>query len=396
MRSSRSPVIFVALIAAAIAVPGAAYSQTVAPKPLMNPQPEAPTNRFGLPIEGFAIVRYTVRADGTTDNVRVTTRMPIQVSDGKVASAVEAWTFTPAMADGMPIEWDNNESVIVFKADPEAMANAFSGRGGGGRATSSPQSGRSNRSIITGRPQGGANAGGNADGEGEGEGEARPAFDPNGPGQMFIRGYREVEASLAAGEIEDAKKRNDRLLEMEGSKLSEFGVGLMQAARIDMLMDDVSAAYAAVRIATDPRLDLLQPSELPVALEYRNTLEMRLGDYVSALKTWERRQQVGGVSATDPMATQAPAIETALQGDAAIAIQAKIMDGTWSHELSRRTFALGDLEGSLKAIDIECDRRAAQFEASDESEFTLPDGWGACVVTISGKDDTKFSLYEFK
>ena len=70
MRSSRIPVLSVALIAAVIAVPGVAFSQTVAPKPLVNEQPEAPTNRFGLPIEGFAIVRYAVRADGTTDNVR--------------------------------------------------------------------------------------------------------------------------------------------------------------------------------------------------------------------------------------------------------------------------------------------------------------------------------------
>jgi len=388
MRSSKSPVIYVALIAAAMAVPGAAFSQMVAPKPLINEQPEAPTNRFGLPIEGFAIVRYKVLADGTTDNVRVITKMPFQVSDGKVRSAVEAWTFTPAMANGMPVEWDNNESVIIFKADPEALANAFAGRGGRG----GPPGGRS------GAPGGrsGAAAGADAEGGNTEGAAAAPAFDPTGPGQMFIRGYREVEASIAEGEVDDAQKRSQRLLETEASRLSEFGVGLMQAARIDMMLDEVVAAYEAVKIATDPRLNLLQPSELPVALEYRNTLELRLGDYVSALKTWERRQQVGGVSATDAMATRAAAIESALQGDAAIAIKAKIIDTTWSHELSRRTFAVGDLEGSLKTIDIECDRRTAQFPASDESEFTLPDGWGACVVTISGKAGTDFSLYEFK
>jgi hypothetical protein len=161
-------------------------------------------------------------------------------------------------------------------------------------------------------------------------------------------------------------------------------------------MGNLHEALAAIDRATDPRLSLLEPSELVVALQYRNVLELRLGDVVGALATLARRQELGAVPDSDLVAQNADKLESGLASDAAIAVQGKILDDTWSHDLSRRTFAIGDVEGSLRQVDIDCDLGTAEFEFSDESEWTLPDSWGACHVTVSGRRDAQFALYEFK
>ena len=326
----------VVLLAGGI-LPAAALGQLVPPVPLTQPQAE-PTNRSGMPAEGWAIVRYWVLADGSTDNVRVIDRMPAQLPEREIRDAADSWTFEPATSNGSPITWHNNESVMVF--DVEAV--------------------------------------------------------PPEPSAMFVQGYREVEALLAAGDTADALRRSRRLLTTETSRLAEIGVGLVQSARVDLALGDSHAAYAAIRRATDPRLSLLEPSELRVALEYRNTLELRLGDVVGALATLARRRTLGPVPETDLMASNAGTIETALAGDAAIVVAGKILDETWMHDLARRTFAIGDLVGDLREIDVECDRNTAVLEYSVESEWSLPESWGDCTVTVSGRRDTEFALYEFR
>jgi TonB family protein len=325
-------------LSAAVLAPGTALGQGAAPTPLDQPQPEPPTNRFDMPIEGWAVVRYSVLADGTIANVRIVDRMPADLADRTILPTVEAWTFNPATSDGAVVDWHNSESLIVF--DAEAV--------------------------------------------------------PFEPRQPFVNGYREVEALLEAGESEDALRRNQRLIAMETARLAEMGVALVQNARINLLLENPHEAFTAIKRATDPRLELLAPSELIVALDYRNRLEIGLGDVVGALQTFARREALGTVPDSDPMAGRVDAIETALDSETAIAVKGKILDDSWVHSLARRTFAIGDLDGSLRTVNVECDRGRTELEYSEESEWSLPDSWGACHVTVEGRRDTEFVLYEFQ
>jgi len=329
--------VFIALVASTLAS-GAAYGQADPPTPIAQTQPEPPTNRFGMPMEGWALVRYSVLADGSTADISVVDRMPATLPERDLREAVEAWTFEPATRDGAAVDWHNGEAAIVF--DIEAV--------------------------------------------------------PAEPTPLFLGGYQQVQAMIDEGEHEDALDRSERLLDMETSRLIEMGVGLVQNASIHMALGNLNEAYAAVERATDPRLPLLDASELTVPLEYRNTLELRLGDVVGALETLARRQELGTVPASDLMASNVERIEAALDGDAAIAVQGKILDETWMHELERRTFAIGDLEGSLRDVQLDCDLGAAEFEFSLESEWGVPESWGACTVTVSGRRDSQFVLYEFR
>ena len=65
--SAAAKVGVLALAAAAFGAGAVASEQEVSPPvPIELGQPEIPTNQFGWPIEGWAKVRYSVLADGTT------------------------------------------------------------------------------------------------------------------------------------------------------------------------------------------------------------------------------------------------------------------------------------------------------------------------------------------
>jgi TonB family protein len=315
-----------------------AQAQVVPPRALEQPQPAPPENRFGVPIEGWVVVRYTVLPDGTTTNVRVVDRMPPQLLDRAAVSAAEAWIFEPATSDGVAAEWHNNESVIVF--DLEGV--------------------------------------------------------PLEPSAFFLPAYREADALLKDGEHDKAIKRNEGLLTTQTSRLGEVGLAQLQRAAIHVAQGDMHAAYAAILRATDPRVPALSPADLKVALQYRNALELELGDAAGALATFARRNAIEPVPENDPMAAQAAAIEQALSGDAPIAIKAKILDESWTHVPTRRTFAISAVTGEIVGIQVECDRRRAELEFAADTEWTLPGSWGACTLMVEGDRDTEFVLYEFR
>jgi TonB family protein len=319
-------------------VAATAAADVVPPRALEQAKPRPPENRFGIPIEGWVVLRYTVLPDGRTANVRVVDRMPPTLVEREAVSAVESWTFEPARSNDTAIEWHNNESVVVF--DLEAV--------------------------------------------------------PLEPSGFFLPAYREADALLKSGEHDKALKRNESMLSTQTSRLAEVGLAQMQNAAIHIALGDLHAAYAAVLRATDPRVPVLGSDDLKVALRYRNALELELGDVLGALATFDRRNAIEPVPDDDPMAVQAAAIDAVLGGDAPIAIKAKILDELWVHVATRRTFSISAVSGEIERIRVECDRRGAELEFAADSEWTLPESWGGCNVMIEGDRDTEFVFYEFR
>lgn len=314
--------------------PVRAQDEVTPPMPLESVAPEAPQTPFGTALEGWVTLRYTVLADGSTEDVRVIDSMPPQLDPSEAVRAVESWTFTPAMAGGEAVPWFNNESVIVFD-DPEV---------------------------------------------------------PLEPTPMFAQAYREVVELINQQEFEDAQKRNERLMT---SRLGEIGVAQTQLAYIDATLDEPHAAYTAILRATDPAVPALKPAELNEALRYRFVIEIGLGRAVDALETYRRRQDLG-LETDDPLAEQAAFIEEALKGDNPLGIKGLVGREPWLHRPSRRTFTFANVDGDIREIRVECDRRTAVLEYMPDVDWTLPESWGSCVLFVDAKRDTTFTLYEFK
>ncbi len=307
------------------------------PQPLEQTLPEAPQNRAGMPVEGWVVLRYSILPDGKTDKVRTIDRMPPQLSDREAIAAARAWTFEPAKADGAPVEWHNNETVVVYDVDTV----------------------------------------------------------PLGPSAPFVQAYLEVEELIKSQDFDKALKNNERMLSTVTSRLGEVGLAQMQHAIINLSLGDMHAAYAAIQRATDPRIPVLTVEDLSTALQYRNVLELELGDAVAALETYARRNEIEPLPASDVMVSRAATIEAGLGSDAAIVIKAKVADDYWRHTPARRTFAIGEVDGDIDTIQVECNRRGAELEYSADAEWSLPESWGDCSLMIEGRRNTEFLFYEF-
>jgi TonB family protein len=318
--------------------PDFAAAQIIAPQAIATPLPETPEGRAGMPIEGWALLRFTVTADGRTADARVIAKAPPRMPDRDIRDAIDEWMFEPATADGEPIDWYNNEVVIVL--DAEAV--------------------------------------------------------PDGTTPAFMAAYSEADELLRADDHEAALRANERMIETTVTTLADLGLAQVQNAAINLAIGDQHAAHAAIVRATDPRIPVLGPDELRVALQYRNVLELQLGDIEAAIDTLDRRRTLGPIAEDDPVGSRLAAIEEALQAeDSAIAVSAKLLDGQWHHKPSRRTFAIGNIEGSIETILVECDRRAAELDYMPEAEYTLPESWGECSLAIEGRRDSTFRFYEF-
>ena len=166
-----------------------AGAQITQPEPLIIEQAQAPTNQFGMPMEGWIVLRYAVLADGTTDNVTVIDKQPERLPDRIGVDAVESWTFEPATADGTPIEWHNNEAVLVFDAEQV----------------------------------------------------------PTEPSPRFLAAWQDVQSEFNDDKAEKALRSNRAMSTgMMIGRLSEIGLAQMQAATINLSLGNMHAALAAI------------------------------------------------------------------------------------------------------------------------------------------------------
>jgi hypothetical protein len=67
----------------------------------------------------------------------------------------------------------------------------------------------------------------------------------------------------------------------------------------------------------------------------------------------------------------------------------------WSHVLTGRTFTFGPVTGVIRRLGLECatERRRVVYQVG--MEWTLPPSARDCTLTVQGKHDTIFTLYEF-
>jgi hypothetical protein len=293
----------------------------------------------GVRREGWIELRYSVRADGTTADVRVIDVVPPGLDAAAAVAVAESWTFEPATAKGAPIDWHNNVAVIAFDRDGT-------------------------------------------------ETDASPAF---------AAAYEEVVELVSSGRYARAKARNERMQSELAVDLYEIGLAQMQLAAIEHALGDPHAALDAIRRATAPAVPQLSAAELETALMHRFLLEVHLGRGADALDTYERRVAMSRLPEDDPMTRQAAALEQALTAPrAGLVVQGRLDgDGREEHVLTWRTFAVAGIDARDAAIEAECHRNKANLPFDADVELTLPATWGECVLLLEGPPNAAFTLYEF-
>jgi len=62
---------------------------------------------------------------------------------------------------------------------------------------------------------------------------------------------------------------------------------------------------------------------------------------------------------------------------------------------SRRAFTIADVVGDLESIEVVCNRNRVSLEYQADVEWSLPDTWGECSLTVWGAKNTSFTFFEF-
>jgi len=352
----RSSARLLTLVAACVVARlAAAQADTVPPRPSSAPTGPALTNAAGQAVDGWAVVRYSVLADGSLDNVRVLGIVPPSADASAATETLGRWTLEPAMRSGEPIDWHNNESVVFFDSgrDRQTVSEAF----------------ESGYTAIVDRLT-----------------AIRPPEDSSGPDEALAAEYVRT--------LEESRAANRQLLNEQAVTLGEQGVALAQAAIIDMTLGDTHSAYEFARLATDARAQLLVPADLFAALGVRLQLEIQLGRTHDAIATHDRIASGYAPDDVDTAAEVMRIMRTRWAEEEILPVFGRIADHPWRFDARRRTFTISDIAGELSTIEADCDLRRLSLNFQADVEWQLPDFLGDCTLFVHGTPGTTFSFFE--
>lgn len=93
--------------------------------------------------------------------------------------------------------------------------------------------------------------------------------------------------------------------------------------------------------------------------------------------------------------------ELALQAVEDVAVDGELVSsyrggpGNWKLGLSRQHFALGDISGRVDAVFLVCANAEQQLRYPTTKPWSIPAGWGECLVEITGEAGTRVVLHQY-
>jgi TonB family protein len=313
-------------------------------KPLKRREPTYPKALAAERYEGFVVVSFMVKTDGSVGDVIIEDSTGPAFEDS-VREAVQTWKYEPATFGGVPVEQAYTSVLLTF--------------------------------YLDGRRPG-----------------ARPSF---------IRTYREVVQQLEDGKIEPAERRINELLQSEGLSLSERAYSSLMDAFLRVKKGENDRALRSLQRATLSNGGFLERSAYAGALQQMFLLEIRKGRLRDALGAYERLSQLE--KPPDQLAELAQRARTLRDGPDPIGAPGRVATPDeidsgeapriWSHSLLRRQLAFQDVVGTLDAVEFRCSRHRARDAFSTEKIWKIPASWGSCGVYVTGAPGSTFTLVEY-
>ncbi len=307
--------------------------------------------------EGIVDVRFTVKADGSVSDVELLGGFYDDKFRQEALDGIATSTFNPPMAGDAAIDWPDYRMRVVLRAP-----------------------------IL-------------------------PSVSPELAPEL-----ERVTQMLVAKNYGEAETVITDLLATKAQTLFDYALLQDQLASVYLGTERPHEALTALRNATsdskaippesrpDSRLQIQEeryPDEYLLPDLYRAALARRFavaaamnqtGEALSVAAIIESR---GDVPAD--LAAQAETIRTKLASEDPIGSQIKLVQGSWTYEVStRRIFGFTGLQGQVDYVDIACgDNRRRRMAFANDTEFGLPASWEDCKLDFHGADGAQFLLYEY-
>jgi hypothetical protein len=312
----------------------------------VQPVPLVQEGRFfpGFGNEGFIVTRYTIKADGSTDDIEIIGGFTNPFYEKAIKESVSKWTFTPGTVNGEPADFLNQEYTFRVKIS-EQLA-------------SSPD---------------------------------------------FQEAYAKLSEQVAAKEFEDAKKTIRNILREHAHTVLDYAVANQELSKVEVQLQDLFAALESVKKATMSNVDaagtteyMLTPELLESALRQQLILAAGVFQHGEVVRTWDMLNSNFTIPADDRLHAIVAASQEKLNSPDPLAALGKIIEDQWTYAPVHRIFTVADIAGELDTITARCEHRNLELEYQPDVDWTLPPALGACVLDFEGDDGTTFTLYEFK
>jgi TonB family protein len=142
---------------------------------------------------------------------------------------------------------------------------------------------------------------------------------------------------------------------------------------------------------------LLPQDTIVNLLELRMKLLARQGLYLEALQSYYELAGLIELKPDDLRTVLAKRMTSAIQGPTTMRGIIEIGDEKgWRHFLSRRSFALDKVKGTIGMVGLRCSARAPTYLEYKTGEiWKTPAEWGACSATVEADPGTTFEFVEF-
>lgn len=312
----------------------------------VEPMPLFQDGRFfpGFGNEGFIVTRYTVKADGTTDDIEIVGGFTNDFYERTIKESVAKWTFQPGTVNGAPADFLNQEYIFRIKITEELAST--------------------------------------------------PDFQAE---------YVKLDAQYTAGEFADAKQATRGILGQHVHTVLDYAVTQQMLSSIEMKLGDPFAALAAIKLTTMSNLNaagepeyLLVPNLLESALRQQLVLAASVHQQGEVVRTWGVLEANFEIPADDKLRELVATAQQQIESPDPLPALGKILDKQFTYQPVHRIFTVADIAGELDTITARCEHRNLELEYMPDVDWTLPASFGKCALDFAGDDGTTFTIYEFK
>lgn len=315
--------------------------------PLHIEAPKYPQRALRRGIEGWVNVGFTVKADGTTDNIEVFDSSVEEYFDDAAVEAVRARTYQPATRSGKPVMQGNITARYTFLL-----------KGSDGAVS-----------------------------------------------RTFLNMYKEASQAIADNELEQAKILIDELDTSKKKRLAEVcyldtlkatyfdkkgddKATLVHVERALAIADEVASEAVYINLLRQGIVDNGKANNFHTSLEHYNTLlevDHKLGSDDPIHKFARRVEQVvNGDTNIPTMGTLKRPCRSCEASDQYF----------WRHILNRKRFLIDQTTGQLNEIEIACENSTASVVYRPEVAWTVNKDGGDCSIRVFGDKGTTFRLVE--
>ena len=314
-------------------------------RPIERSAPSFPVDALSRGQEGWVMVSFIISPEGEVEEPMIEDSSGVPSLERAALQAVRKWRYSAALRNGTPVEQSMTKTRIVFELD-------------GGRKGASPQFVKKYRAV--------------AQLIDNGEFAAVPAL------------LEDMESSGRVNLYEDAFFWWLKYVYLEKTK----------SADTKQMIDDLRSAIGYEE-------DYLPADQFVVAAARLYALEVKTADLSHARSTFERlrdsktarrsKQYTPVIEALSPSYMQ---IEQLIAGNTVLIAPGEIGNHDyWVHDLLRRSFSLGKINGRVDVVDVRCERGTKRYDSfPNDAVWQVPKSWGLCGVYIKGEPGTTFTF----